>query len=100
MQSQGDLKNLNKSISVVLLVCICVLLMIFTLQGPYDESAIFEAFFFLLIPITVFQILYVIVYKVSKKTIAFWLMIVLIIFSVIFCGLLWYASQLAKGFNH
>ena len=100
MPSTSDNKLLNKSISVILIVFICILTLIFTLQGPSDESSFYEAFIFLLIPITIFQIFYVIIYKATIKTPDFWLMLILIVVSLIVCGLLWYAAQLAKGFNH
>lgn len=100
MENKIQNTNLNKPISVALIVLICILTAIFILQGPTEESDFFTVLTCWTFTITIFQIFYVISYKTSKRSLAFWLMIILIVISLLFFGVLWYASQLAKGFNH
>lgn len=100
MENKIQNTNLNKPISVALIVLTCILTAIFILQGSTEESDFFKVLTCWIFTITIFQIFYVISYKTSKKTLAFWLMIILIVISLIFSGVLWYVSQLAKSFNH
>jgi hypothetical protein len=100
MQSQAENQQFNKSISIGFLFVLCALMLVYHFQETEVEDFLTLALSYSLLLFCPFQICYVIVYKLNYKTFGFWLMLVVLVFTGVYWGLLWYASQLARGFNH
>lgn len=97
---QEELKQRNSSLSVVMIGVNLLLLLIFLNITPSSENEQFEAIIFISFEFVVLMGLYAFSYHGKAYRAGKWIFGIALLIFLIFMGLLWYAAQLGKAFQH
>ena len=95
-----ELKQKNSHVSIFLILINLLLVLIYTVIGFNSEINESENILWLLLSFTILISGYAFYYNGKKYRIGKWLFAISFIIGAIYFGLLWYATQLGKGFNH
>jgi hypothetical protein len=95
-----QLKQKNSSLSVIMIGVNLLLLIIFLNITPNSENEQFEAIAFTSFAFVVLVGLYAFSYHGKAYRAGKWIFGIALFIFLIFVGLLWYAAQLGKAFQH
>lgn len=95
-----ELKEKNSNLSILLIIVNIILVLIFFSMVPGTEDEEIAGMFFGGIAFVVLVGLYAFSYNGKDYRVAKWVFGISLIILLIFLGLLWYATQLGKAFQH
>lgn len=95
-----ELKQKNSSLSVMMIGVNLFLLLIFLNITPSSENEQIEAILFMSFALVVLVGLYAFSYHGKAYRAGKWIFGIALVIFLIFMGLLWYAAQLGKAFQH
>lgn len=97
---QEELKEKNSNLSILLIIVNIILVLIFFSLIPGSEDEEIAGMFFAGVAFVVLVGLYAFSYHGKGYRLAKWIFGISLIILLIFMGLLWYAAQLGKAFQH
>lgn len=85
---------------IKLMVIIFVLVSVFLFSQPLSADQIIINVIVLLILFIGLQLVFVILYKKGIRTLAFWILMILVLLGIISIGTIWYQLQFGSAFQH